>query len=259
MRLVAIAASAIFFASAALTAPVATTPSGQPEGRFEQTTLSDAGGKIASRCMDLGWTVTGQTANQVTCQMPFGGVKQALAGALLGNAYSTPPNTFVQVSLAQVGENVRAQARAWMETQMAFGQLRQMPFDNVKNKSDLMGFLESAGAILPAGTTFSGNFLGIANDPTNKSQIMVRHVFTHSPAALAGIKRGDQITAINGRPVKDDKDFGKRLGKLQDPTYTLGLVRAGQPLTLTVQRQGMPAAGTAEYEAQRVETLALNP
>src|SRR4051794_23037818 len=83
--------------------PTVSTPSGQAETVFADTTLADAAGKVASKCMDRGWQITAQGPNQVTCQIPFNGFKQALAGALLGNAYSTPPNIYAAFNLAQVG------------------------------------------------------------------------------------------------------------------------------------------------------------
>jgi membrane-associated protease RseP (regulator of RpoE activity) len=241
-------------ASAAIAGkPAATTPSGLPEAVFDSTTLADATGKISSECMDKGWQVTNQTTNQVSCQVPFGGLKQALAGALLGNAYSTPPNVYVQVNLAEVGENVRAQARAWMETQMAFGQTRTMQYDDSKTKTNLMSFLVSAGATLPDGTVFNTPWMGFTDLPTDTTALNVTQIFTNSPAAQAGLKIGDQITAINGKNFKSIADFGNRLGKIKDTTYAVTVMRGGQPLTLTIQRASIPAVGTPEYAALKQE------
>lgn len=253
MRKVLVFASALLCSSAPAAAQMAHTPSGQPEVAFNATTVTDAEGKIASACMDRGWTVTAQTANEVTCQIPFGGFKQALAGALLGNAYSTPPNVYAQFNLAQVGDNVRAQAHAWMETQMAFGQVRQMAYTDDKTKTGLMSLMASAGGSLPDGTTFTGNYLGIDNNPSDQSALTLTHVFSGTPAADAGLNVGDQITAINGKGFKNPDDFGKRLNKIKEPTYTITVNRQGQSMTFTVQRRGRPAVGTPEYAALMAE------
>lgn len=245
---------ATLLASPALSRPpAASTPSGQPEAVFSGSVLSDAEGKIAGACMDKGWQVTNQTTNQVTCQIPFGGFKQALAGALLGNAYSTPPNIYAQFNMAQIGSDVRVQARAWMETQMAFGQTRTMPYDDSKSKTGLMSFLVSAGASLPNGTVFNTPWIGFTQQTGDTSVMHVRHVFTVSPAARAGLRVGDEITAINGKTFKNDADFSNRLAKINDPTFTLSISRDGQPLTLTVQRETAPAVGTPEYAALKSE------
>lgn len=81
----------------------------------------------------------------------------------------------------------------------------------------------------------------------------VRHVFTASPATRAGLKVGDEITAINGKAIKNDADFSNRLAKITKPTFTLTVSSDGQPLTLTVQRQTVPAVGTPEYAAIKAE------
>jgi hypothetical protein len=253
MRKISLVAALLLSSSAMAGKPAASTPSGLPEAVFTDTTLVDAEGKIASACMDKGWQITVQTTNQVTCQVPFGGFKQALAGALLGNSYSTPPNVFAAFSMAQVGPNVRVQARAWMETQMAFGQVRTMQYDDSKSKTGLMSFLTTAGAQLPNGTVFNTPWIGFTNRKDDTSAINVTHIFTGSPAQRSGLAIGDQITTINGKTFKTVADFANRLAKISDAAYTLSVMRAGQPMTLTVTRRTIPAVGTPEYAALKKE------
>jgi hypothetical protein len=257
MRIISLVAALLASSSAMAGKPAASTPSGLPEAVFTDTTLADAEGKIASACMDKGWQITTQTTNQVTCQVPFGGFKQALAGALLGNSYSTPPNVFAAFSMAQVGPNVRVQARAWMETQMAFGQVRTMQYDDSKSKTGLMSFLTAAGAQLPNGTVFNTPWIGFTNRKDDTSALNVTHIFTGSPAQQALLAIGDQITAVNGKTFKSMADFANRLAKIRDATYTLTVMRAAQPVTLTVTRRTVPAVGTPEYAALRKEADTL--
>ena len=106
------------------------------------------------------------------------------------------------------------------------------------------------------GAALSGAFakLAIAQQQTGDTSVMhVRHVFTVSPAARAGLRVGDEITAINGKTFKNDADFSNRLAKINDPTFTLSISRDGQPLTLTVQRETAPAVGTPEYASLKSE------
>jgi hypothetical protein len=220
---------------------------------FSETTLMDAAGKVASKCMDRGWQITSQTSNQVTCQIPFGGFKQALAGALIGNAYSTPPNIYAAFNLAQVGGDVRAQARAWMETQMAFGQVRQMQYTDNKTKVNLMNFLVEAGAALPNGTVFNVAWIGVTGHKSDTTVMNVTHVFSNSPAAQAGVKIGDQITAVDGKGFKNNADLSNRLSKISGASFPITVVRDGQTITLTLQRRSVPAVGTAEYAALKEE------
>ena len=59
---------------------------------------------------------------------------------------------------------------------------------------------------------------------------LVQQVDPDTPAARAGLKAGDVITAINGQPVRDS-------GQLQ---VTTSLSPPGTPVTLTVMRNGQP-------------------
>jgi serine protease Do len=54
------------------------------------------------------------------------------------------------------------------------------------------------------------------------------------PAAKAGIKAGDVITAVNGQPVKDARDLAKRIGALAPgATVKLDVFRKGTNQTLS--------------------------
>jgi serine protease Do len=62
-----------------------------------------------------------------------------------------------------------------------------------------------------------------------------------SPAAKAGIESGDVITAVNGAPVKDAREFARMIGTLE-PTSSvkLEILRKGETKTLTVTLGQMP-------------------
>jgi serine protease Do len=62
---------------------------------------------------------------------------------------------------------------------------------------------------------------------------LVREVTGDSPAAKAGIKAGDIITAANGAPVKDAGDLREALDSIEDgKAVTLSVTRAGKTLSL---------------------------
>jgi len=138
MRKVMLIAAGLL-SSGAIAAPPA-------DGTFDRETLGDVAGKIAGQCMNEGWTVTSQAPNQVTCQVPMNFGNQLMADLLLGNRYSTPTVTYVQFNMAQIGEGVRAQVRAWLENQSAFGQVRQTPVTDDKSRVRMLAFLETIGA-----------------------------------------------------------------------------------------------------------------
>ena len=71
------------------------------------------------------------------------------------------------------------------------------------------------------------------------------------PAAAAGVKSGDVITAVDGETVADPHDLARRIAALgPKKTVKLGLVRNGSPMTIDVTLGTMPADKTANADSQ---------
>jgi serine protease Do len=70
--------------------------------------------------------------------------------------------------------------------------------------------------------------------------VVVNRIYENSPAAKAGLKEGDVITTVNGKPIKNGKD-------LQDMVAALPLNKASQ---LQVVRDGQPKAVQVTIEEQ---------
>jgi len=80
--------------------------------------------------------------------------------------------------------------------------------------------------------------LGIMPDYAGeeKSGLRVDLVIPGRPAALAGMKNGDIITAVNGQKVKNIYDYMYRLAKLHHgETITVEIIRNGEKKVLLVQ------------------------
>jgi serine protease Do len=72
-----------------------------------------------------------------------------------------------------------------------------------------------------------------------------------SPAAAAGVKSGDVITAVDGETVADPHDLARRIAALgPKKTVKLALIRNGSPMTIDVTLGTMPADKTANAEAR---------
>ena len=70
-----------------------------------------------------------------------------------------------------------------------------------------------------------------------------------SPAAQAGVKSGDVITAVDGETVADPHDLARKIAALgPKKTATLAVIRNGAPMTLDVTLGTMPADKTASAD-----------
>ncbi len=87
---------------------------------------------------------------------------------------------------------------------------------------------------------------------TNKHGVLVGRVFEDAPAAKAGLKAGDIITAINGQPVKEGRVLQTVVAGLPlHKPVPLTVVRDGQEKTLHVTIEEQPAQfGTDEQPTQ---------
>jgi serine protease Do len=75
-----------------------------------------------------------------------------------------------------------------------------------------------------------------------------------SPAAAAGVKSGDVITAVDGETVADPHDLARRIAALgPKKTVKLALIRNGSPMTIDVTLGTMPADKTANAETPNAD------
>ena len=75
---------------------------------------------------------------------------------------------------------------------------------------------------------------------------LVARVDADTPAAKAGVKSGDAITALNGKPVKDARDLSRSVAGLEPgSSATLTLWRDGKSRDVTVKLGRLPGEKTA--------------
>jgi regulator of sigma E protease len=81
------------------------------------------------------------------------------------------------------------------------------------------------------------------------------------PAALAGMRGGDRLLSVNGRPVGNFEDLGKRVAEeaAKSPDLAIGVERQGKPLRFEVAARkesidGQPARWIIGVGAQPPET-----
>ena len=84
---------------------------------------------------------------------------------------------------------------------------------------------------------------------------LVSDVETGSPAAAAGVRRGDVITAVNGTAVKTNNDLRNEVGELQPGTQAkLTILRDGKEQQLTATLGSLTAPGKSDEPAASRES-----
>ena len=222
----------------------ALTPSGLPETMFAGE-APDVVSRISSRCMDVQWTVASSTNNEVVCESPLSTGQSIMGQMLLGNSYSTPPRRFFRFNVSEIEGVSRVQASGWMETQMAFGQVKRVAFSGPEFHNNVMGFMSGAGGKFPVGTTFPNHaVMGVVGQGAQNGKYgayRVAEVTPNSAAARAGIQAGDLITQVAGRKFKNDADYLENLAKAtKSPTYQVEVLREGKSIALTLEREYRP-------------------
>jgi len=84
-----------------------------------------------------------------------------------------------------------------------------------------------------------GDFAGLL--PSVRPQII--QVFAGEPAAAAGFQPGDEVRAVDGRPISDSQDFVDAIAKRAGQRVEVQVARDGKPLTLTVTPRNQGGAG----------------
>ena len=79
------------------------------------------------------------------------------------------------------------------------------------------------------------------------SGVLVNDVAPDSPAARAGMRRADVVTAVGGRAMENGKALAREIGTMEPgDEVVVTVVRAGEPLEVAVKLGGWPGAGGSE-------------
>jgi len=125
---------------------VKNTSSGYPEGIFSNATAEEVRSKIIDGCTSRGIMVQETTGNQIVCGKTMEGMDAVLGSLVVGNKYSTTPERKIRFVIFQNGSDVKVTAQQWIESQMAFGQVRRQELKNNNHINDVQQFLFSLGA-----------------------------------------------------------------------------------------------------------------
>ena len=84
-------------------------------------------------------------------------------------------------------------------------------------------------------------------------------VLEDRPAALAGLQRGDSVTAIDGTPVKEWQQLLDRVTVSPGQTLTLEVVRGGQRLSVPVRPEQREVQNEITGRRERVGRIGAGP
>lgn len=116
--------------------------------------------------------------------------------------------------------------------------------------------IKSVVADLQDDGTVKRGFLGVSIQPVSEDiaaalgldkpeGVLVADVSDDTPAKKAGLKRGDIIVAVDGKPMKAPRDLTRAIGSDEPGSEVqLSLLRANKPLTLSVTLDERPTEKT---------------
>lgn len=122
------------------------TASGKPEGVFPASTQQEVKNLVTGSCARRGLMTMEYGQNQVECSKTLSGGDAFIAQMAVGNSYSTTPEHKVRFTFIQEGSDVRVIAHQWIESQMAYGQVRRQELNQAKHTNDVQGWLSSLGS-----------------------------------------------------------------------------------------------------------------
>ncbi|MGZ8375860.1 MAG: RIP metalloprotease RseP [Gemmatirosa sp.] len=88
---------------------------------------------------------------------------------------------------------------------------------------------------------------------------VIDSVVAGRPAALAGLQRGDSVTAVDGTPVRTWSEVVERVSSVTDRAVTMDVARAGAVQRLTVTPRAEEATDPITNEKRRVGRIGVLP
>ncbi|MCW7764323.1 hypothetical protein [Photorhabdus luminescens] len=119
------------------------TQSGKPEGVYTNTTKEAVRDSLVAYCNEKGFMVVESSASSVLCSKETEGGSAILTQLMIGNSYSTTPVGKIRFTIGSVNNSIKVWADMWVETQMAMGQMRQMPITDNKSRNAVQEKLDS--------------------------------------------------------------------------------------------------------------------
>jgi serine protease Do len=174
------------------------------------------------------------------------------------------------VSESSADQNVRLTiSRGGSEQEIAATLGKRQPMNTIfsgKWNDELKQKIEKMQKDFPKGKNGDGTFvfswgshrrIGVSTQPLSKQLaeyfgvtegILITSVTENSPAAKAGLKAGDVITAVDGEKVDSPGDVSRVVNKKQEGSVTLTVVRDrnSRSVTVTPEKPPQTSGGSAD-------------
>jgi putative serine protease PepD len=112
----------------------------------------------------------------------------------------------------------------------------------INTAKSVIGQLEKTGHV-------SHGYLGIATADTRQAAAEVASVQPDSPAARAGLQRGDLIKSVDGKPVASSEDVVSAISSHKPgDKITLGIERGGSSKTVSVTLEQQPSQAPTQQQ-----------
>jgi S1-C subfamily serine protease len=98
-------------------------------------------------------------------------------------------------------------------------------------------------------------FLGVSyQDEVEGQSIRITDVYENTPAAKGGLKVGDIITALNGKPIPNTESFTRSIVRSRPTSLVeLDIQREGKPIKLRIKLGSRPESFPHPFPEQERE------
>jgi len=138
-----IVVTAVLLAGCATGNKMTKTESGRPEATITGASQEAVQAEIFSLCNRKAAAIRSSTINEVVCTKTMEGGDAMIAQLLIGNSYSSTPTVSARFTIWKAGNDVRVSAYQWIETQMAFGQMRTQELNSAEAFNNLQRELDA--------------------------------------------------------------------------------------------------------------------
>jgi serine protease Do len=182
------------------------------------------------------------------------------------------------VSESSADQNVRLMiSRGGSEQEVSATLAKRENIFNGKWNEELKQKMEKMQKDFPKMKDGDGNFvfswgahrrIGVSTEPLSKQLaeyfgvsegILITSVVENSPAAKAGLKAGDVITAVDGEKVDSPGDVTRAINKKEDGSITLTVVRdrSSRSVTVTPEKSPQSSGDVRTIVVPRIEIPAI--